>query len=73
MLFSGLVGDPQDKIAILDAVPCRHPHRRDHEMDRVMTREAMKAEGLELLARYRGGEMPTPITYRTVPIGGGLV
>ncbi len=69
MLLSQLTGDPVDRIAILDTVTCRHPHRRERAMDNVMSREEMKAEGAALLAKYRRGEMLRPVVHRTVLLG----
>jgi hypothetical protein len=66
MLFSQLLDDPLDKIAILDTAPCLHPFRDASEMDRVMSREAQKAEGLRLLDQYRGGQWIKPVIYRTI-------
>ncbi len=70
MVLSRLLGDPIDRIAILDAVPCSHPHRAEPEMDRVMSREEMRAEGRRLLDRYRRGEWLEPVTHGSIPIAG---
>lgn len=67
MILSELLGDPTDRIAILDVVNCTHPCRDDPEMDRVMSREEMQAEGRRLLNRYRGGEWLQPLTYGSIP------
>jgi len=67
MVLSQLLGDPADRIAILDLVNCTHPHRDEPEMDRVMSREEMQAEGRRLLNRYRGGEWLQPVTYGSIP------
>lgn len=67
MVLSQLLGDPTDRIAILDAVQCTHHHRDDPEMDHVMTREEMQAEGRRLLDRYRQGNWLQPVTYGSIP------
>ena len=90
MIYSQLLGDPTDKIAVIDAVPCVHPHRgpknrftryiaarlantiglrRDRslgEMDKVMTREAMQAEGRALLETYGRSEWLVPVVHGSV-------
>jgi len=69
MVLSQLLGNPTDRIAILDAVLCTHPHRDDPEMDRVMSRKEMQADGRRLLNRYRRGEWLQPVTYGSIPQG----
>jgi hypothetical protein len=68
MLFSQLLGDPKDRIAILDSTPCLHPRRQVPEMDNVMTRAKMKEEGLELLRHFRGGEFLEPKTWGMIQL-----
>lgn len=68
MLFSQMLGDPQDRIAILDATPCLHPHRQVGEMDKVMSRKEMKDEGLDLLRRFRNGVFIDPMVYQRIPL-----
>ncbi len=70
MVLSHLLGDPTDRIAILDSVPCTHPSRADSEMDRVMSREEMEAEGRQLLDEYRRGDWLQPVIYGSIPIEG---
>jgi len=68
MVYSQLLGDPPDRIAIVDSVTCRHPRRTESEMDAVMTRPEMQAEGRDLLARYRDGQWLQPTVYSSVPL-----
>lgn len=46
-----LLGYPEDKIAVVDEVVCRHPHR-DSELDRLIPRDRQKQEGLNLVGKY---------------------
>ncbi len=68
MVYSQLLGDPHDRIAVIDSVTCRHPDRAEPEMDRVMSRQEMQAEGRLLLDRYRGGMWLEPRVYASVPL-----
>lgn len=68
MVYSQLLGDPHDRIAVVDAVTCRHPGRTESEMDRVMTRAEMQAEGSELLDRYRDGQWLEPRVHASIPL-----
>lgn len=63
MLFSQRLGDPTDRIAIIDDAPCLHPHREFPEMDRVQTRKEMQADGRRLLERHRAGEWLVPVEH----------
>lgn len=53
LLWPYLLGYPRDRIAVLDAVACRHPHRQSpgsSELDRLLPRAEHAAEGERLLS-----------------------
>lgn len=70
MIYSRVLGDPAERIAVIDATPCRHPYRSDPEMDQVMTRLEMQADGQGLLDTFLDGRMLEARVLGRVPLVG---
>jgi hypothetical protein len=68
-VYSQVLSDPTDKIAILDGTPCTHPYRERSEMDQVMDRWDQRKEGRALLQRWRAGKKLEAVEYGRVSAG----
>jgi hypothetical protein len=60
-----LLGYPEDKIALLDCVPCGHPRRRS-ELDRYVSRDKTGIHARDVRNRY--GATAAMVVYKAVPL-----
>jgi hypothetical protein len=70
MALPRMLGDPMDRVAVVDVAAGRHPHRGELELDRVVTRDQMREEGRPFVDRYLDGRMLVATTHRAVPLPG---
>jgi hypothetical protein len=51
-VWNHILNYPKDKVAVIDAVTCCHPHKGFSALDQVVPRELHKVQGAEFLKKY---------------------